>query len=152
MGRKAEMNWVEGHVYKHRDPSASQIIHTLKWDKMAAILQTTFSKAFSWMKILTIKMSLKFVSKGPVDNNMNKPTLAQIMVWLWRGAKSSFKPNMFTVYWCIYVLLSLKELTTTTNVGPVFQISDSTKTEIYHWKWYPTSYFDGFFINWNMCA
>ena len=35
-------------------------------EKMAAISQTVFWNAFSWMKI---KMSLKFVSKSPIDNN-----------------------------------------------------------------------------------
>ena len=39
-------------------------------DKMAAISQTVFSDAFSWMKNLYFdKISLKFVSKGPIDNN-----------------------------------------------------------------------------------
>ena len=41
-------------------------------DKMAAISQTIFSDAFSWMKsfvLKLIKISLKFVPKGPIDNN-----------------------------------------------------------------------------------
>ena len=43
-------------------------------DKMAAILQTTFSNAFSWLKkvgFLT-KITLEFVPKSTIDNN---PTL-----------------------------------------------------------------------------
>ena len=40
------------------------------WDKMAATLQTTFSKAFSWMKIyeFSIEISLKIASEGPINN------------------------------------------------------------------------------------
>ena len=37
-------------------------------DKMAAISHTEFSDAFSLM-IFCIKISLKFVPKGPIDNN-----------------------------------------------------------------------------------
>ena len=38
---------------------------------MAAILQTIFTDAFSQMKIFVffIKISLKFLPKGPIDNN-----------------------------------------------------------------------------------
>ena len=45
---------------------------------MAAILQTTLSNAFSWMKNvqIAIKISMKFVPKGPINDN---PALAQIM-------------------------------------------------------------------------
>ena len=46
---------------------------------MAPILQTIFSVAFSKMKsfvqCILIKISLKFVPKGPIDNN---PALVQI--------------------------------------------------------------------------
>ena len=39
-------------------------------DKMAAISQTMFSNAFLWMKMFClIKISLKFVPKGPIHNN-----------------------------------------------------------------------------------
>ena len=44
----------------------------LPLDKMAAISQTTFSNAFSWKKMLDFftELSLKFVPKGPIDNNL----------------------------------------------------------------------------------
>ena len=43
-------------------------------DKMAAISQTVFPDAFSWMKsFFLIKISLKFVPKDPINNN---PALA----------------------------------------------------------------------------
>ena len=41
----------------------------LPLDKMAAILQTMFSYAHLWMKSILIKISLKFVPEGPVENN-----------------------------------------------------------------------------------
>ena len=47
--------------------------------KMADILQTTFSNAFCWMKIIfntCIKISLNIVSKSLIDN---KSTLVQVM-------------------------------------------------------------------------
>ena len=45
-------------------------------DIMDAISQTAFSSAFSWMKWILIKISLKFVPKGPINNI---PALVQIM-------------------------------------------------------------------------
>ena len=53
-------------------------------DKMADIFQTTFSNAFSWMKMLPIKMSLTFVPHGPINNI---PALVQIMGWRLPGDK-----------------------------------------------------------------
>ena len=40
-------------------------------DKIAAVSQTIFSDAFSWVKkkCILIKISLKFIPKGPIDNN-----------------------------------------------------------------------------------
>ena len=46
-------------------------------DKMATIYQTIFLNAFFWMKI-SIKISLKFVRNGPINNIS---TLDQIMAW-----------------------------------------------------------------------
>ena len=55
------------------------------WDKMDAISQKTFSSAFSWMKVkIPIKISLKFVPKGPINND---PALVQIMAWRRSGKK-----------------------------------------------------------------
>ena len=47
---------------------------------MAAILQTTFSKVFSWMKNVwsLLKISLTFVAKVLINNI---PALVQIMAW-----------------------------------------------------------------------
>ena len=45
---------------------------------MAAIMQTIFSDAFLWMECVefSIKISLKFVLEGPIDNN---PALVKVM-------------------------------------------------------------------------
>ena len=46
---------------------------------MAAIMKALFSDEFWWMKIFyLIKISLKFVLKGPVNNIL---ALVQIMAW-----------------------------------------------------------------------
>ena len=61
---------------------------------MAAILQTTFSDAFSWMKInefWPFKSSLKFVPYGPINNI---PALVQIMAWCPPGHTPLSEPVM----------------------------------------------------------
>ena len=62
----------------------------LPLDKMAAILQTMFSDAFSWMKnCISIKISLKVVIKGPIGNN---PASVWIMAWRRLGDKPLSEP------------------------------------------------------------
>ena len=62
-------------------------------DKMAAIFQTTFSNAlFEWK--YRIKISLKFVPKGPIDNI---PALVQIMAWRRPGDKPLSEPMMVSL-------------------------------------------------------
>ena len=57
---------------------------------MVAISQTIYSDAFLWMKIcVLIKISLKFVPKGPIDNN---PALVQILAWRRIDDKPLFEP------------------------------------------------------------
>ena len=60
--------WLIFHVSAN---VAAGCLNHLSLDKMAAILQTIFSDAFSWMKsfCILIKISLKFVPKGLIDNN-----------------------------------------------------------------------------------
>ena len=62
-------------------------------DKMDAIWQTTLPNAFSWMKKMwiSIKISLKFVPKGPINNI---PALDQIMAWRRPGDKPLSAPMM----------------------------------------------------------
>ena len=57
-------------------------------DKMATVSQTTFSNAFSR---ISIKISLKFVPKGPINNI---PALIQIMAWLRSGDKPLSEPML----------------------------------------------------------
>ena len=49
-------------------------------NEISIILQTTFSNAFSWMKIywFRIKIPLKFISNGSINNIL---ALVQIMAW-----------------------------------------------------------------------
>ena len=63
-------------------------------DKMAAILADNIFKRIFLNendKIL-IQISLKFVPKGPIDNN---PALVQIMAWRQIGDKPLFEPKLW---------------------------------------------------------
>ena len=51
---------------------------------MADIFQTTFSNAFLEWKCLNFEYSLKFIPKGPIDNNT---ALVQMMAWHRTGDK-----------------------------------------------------------------
>ena len=54
-------------------------------DEMAAVSQATFSNVFLWMKILYFDSNfIKFVSKGPIDNNS---ALVHVMSWRGTGGK-----------------------------------------------------------------
>ena len=54
---------------------------------------------------ISIKISLKFVPKGPINNI---PALVQIMAWRLPGDKPSSEP-MVVSYWHIYASLGLNE-------------------------------------------
>ena len=58
---------------------------------MAAIFRTTFSNAFSRMKICEfwIKLLLKIVPWSPINNNL---ALVKITAWRRPGDKSPFEP------------------------------------------------------------
>ena len=62
-------------------------------DKMAAISETTFSNAFSWVNF-RLKFSLKFVPKGPIKNIQ---ALVQIMAWRPPGDKQLAEPVMVSL-------------------------------------------------------
>ena len=63
---------------------------TISWlispDKMTAISRTTFSNAFSWMKMYEFR-----VPKGPINNI---PALVQIIAWRRPGDKPLSEPMM----------------------------------------------------------
>ena len=70
-------------------------------DKMAAISQMIFSDAFSVNEnfCISIKISLKFVSKGPIDNN---PALVEILAWHRIGDKP-LSESMLTLFTNTYI-------------------------------------------------
>ena len=74
---------------------------------MAAISQSTLSIAFFNENVwILIKISLKFVAKGSINNI---PALVQIMAW--RGqATSHYLNQWWLVCWRIYASLGLNEL------------------------------------------
>ena len=68
---------------------------------------------FKWIFLnenvrISIKISLKFVPKGPINNN---PALVQIMAWH-RQTTSRYLNQWWLVYWRIYASLGLNELIT----------------------------------------
>ena len=74
----------------------NQVTHCGR-DKMVPIFQMLFSNAFSWINEnlwISIKISLKFVPKGP---NNDIPALAQIMAWRWPGNKPLSEPMMVSL-------------------------------------------------------
>ena len=82
-------------IFQSMRPDKPYLTH---WclDKMAAISQTTFSIAFSWMKNvrILIEFSLKFGPKGPINNI---PALVQIMAWRRPGDKPLSEPVMVSL-------------------------------------------------------
>ena len=75
---------------------------------MADIFQMTFSNVFFLNENIWISntISLKFVPKGPIDNNT---ALVQIMAWRYTGNKTSSEPMMAEISGT-YPSLSLNEL------------------------------------------
>ena len=100
------------HVNTHGSSNHAQLapklreykwgFNTLRPRQMDAISQTTFSSAFSWNENfwISIKMSLKFVPKGP---NNNIRALVQIMAWHGPGDKPLSEPMMVssTTHICV---------------------------------------------------
>ena len=67
----------------------------------------TFKRIFMNENVrIPIKISLKFVPNGPINNNSS---LVQIMAWRLSGDKPLSEPMIG--YWCIYTSLGLNELT-----------------------------------------
>ena len=69
---------------------------TLRPRQVATISQTTFSNAFSWMKIyeFRFKISLKFVLKVRINSSS---ALVQIMAWRRPGYKPSSEPILVSL-------------------------------------------------------
>ena len=77
---------------------------------MAAISQTLFWNAFSWMKMWEFVFSLKFVPKGSINNI---PSLVQVMAWRRPGDKPLSEPTLVSLLTHIYASLGLNELNET---------------------------------------
>ena len=69
-------------------------------NKMDDISHTTFSSAFLMNIWIPIKISLKFVPKGPIDDI---PALVQIMAWSRPGGKPLSEPMMVSLPTHIWV-------------------------------------------------
>ena len=71
------------------------------WEKMAAIFQTTYSKAYLYG--MELYEDFIKVPNGPINNT---PALLQIMAWHRPGDKPLSQPMMFSlpamIYWRIY--------------------------------------------------
>ena len=73
-------------------------------DKMAAIFQTTFSNAFSWMKMYEFRLRFHW-------SLFLRFQLTISHHWFWFDQATSHYLNQgWKVYWCIYASLSLNEL------------------------------------------
>ena len=83
------------YIWKYHLLNFKQFVPSLthrSQDKMANTLQTTSSKAFSWMKIVTFWFSFHWkLLKGPVKND---PSLVQILAWRRTGGKPLSEPVM----------------------------------------------------------
>ena len=90
---------MDEHIYRH-DEEDDSVRRWTPWgrNKMAAIFQTAFSNAFSWMKmykfLLRFHWSLFLVPKGTINNI---PALVRIMAWRRPGDKPLSEPMMVSL-------------------------------------------------------
>ena len=85
----------------------SQLTHWF-WDKMAAIFHTTFSNAFSWMKMYKFRLKFHWSLFPRIQL-----TIFQHWLRWWLGAvqaTSHYLNQWWLLYWRIYALLGLNEL------------------------------------------
>ena len=91
-------------------------INTLRPRQMAAIFQTTFSNAFSWMKMYQFSLRLHWSLFPRVKLTIFHPWFRQ---WLGADQATSHYLNQgWKVYWRIYTSLGLNELS---DFTPTFQ-------------------------------
>ena len=78
-------------------------------DKMATIFQTTFSNAFSWMKMFKFRLKFQWSMFPRVQLTIFQHWFRW---WLGAGQETSHYLNQWwLVYWRIYASLGLNELT-----------------------------------------
>ena len=105
-------------------------------DKMAGSFLTTFSNAFSWMKMYKFRLNFKFIPKGPINVI---PALVQIMACRRPGDKPLSEPMMVILltHICVtrppWVLIYLRSLT----------VFSSSLTRLVHPDFY------SFFLLWS---
>ena len=112
------------HVLPRFDITESQQYPLTHWgrDKMAAIFQTTFLHAFSWMKMYKFRLRFHWSLFPRV-----KLTIFQHWFRLWLGADqatSHFLNQWWLVYWRIYASLGLNELRYKTGTGIMYMIAN----------------------------
>ena len=112
---------IRGRRFHVRDPFSWHDLTHLHLEKVAAISQTIFSDAFSWMKIIVLWLKFHWSSWRPswqylsigFDNGL-VPNRRQAFIWT----------NADLTHWCIYVALGGDELTGTktciSNYSTVF--------------------------------
>ena len=85
-----------GQVHCHRLNWGHQVLTRWGRDKMAATLaDDTFKyKFFNENVLISIKISLRFVPKGPINNIL---ALVQKMAWRRPGDKALYEPMMFSL-------------------------------------------------------
>ena len=102
-------------VYKHDATSRLWYISfsSRLVNNMAAISQTTFSNAFFIDFFISIRISSKFVPKGPIDNNS---TFVQVMAWRRTGDKPLHEAMLTQFADGIYAALEMGYLGTVLHV------------------------------------
>ena len=107
LGKTNFSSVVAAFVVGH-DPGKG-ILHLTYWgqDKMAAISQTTFSNAFSWMKMYEFRLRFHL----SLFLRFESTIFHQIMAWCRPGDKPLSEPMMVSLLTHIYASLSLNELT-----------------------------------------
>ena len=86
--------WVE-QVFINSFPPGQNGCHFGRWHFQMNFLE--------WNDGIQIKISLKFVTRSPIDN---EPAWFQVMAW----GRTGDKPLPEPVHWCIYVALGGDEL------------------------------------------
>ena len=114
----------------HCDLTCMGIFGLTHWNraKIDAILQTTFSNGFSWMKMYEFRLTFHWSGpRGPINNI---PTLVQIMAWRRPGDKPLSEPMMVRSPTHICVT----ELNWVKLDGVLLIFRYITERDHYHWR------------------
>ena len=78
------------------------------WDKMADILQTTFSNAFSWRNVWYFDSNFTDIGDlGPIDNN--KAALCLILAWC-QTSKQPLSGQVLALFTDVYLLYNRNKI------------------------------------------